>query len=154
MKPRRKPRKQSEVRDNAARQAAIAKEWGCDPRTVRNWEAEGAPLGDKAAMREWLEGRAKGNDELDAPDLKAAKLAKLLAETKRILFKLQTEQGEFTPNEVVDTLAAKWFGQVRSEFMALRSTAPTWAGLDAAQHEDAATEFVDAALERLGKFNA
>jgi hypothetical protein len=37
----------------------LAARWGTVRRTVRRWKKQGAPLGDDAAMRTWLSGRAK-----------------------------------------------------------------------------------------------
>ena len=37
--------------------ASLAAKYGCDRRTLRRWQAAGAPLEDLAAMLQWLDGR-------------------------------------------------------------------------------------------------
>jgi len=133
---------------------SLARRYKCSVQTVRNWLKAGAPLHSKPAMAEWLDSRHVANDELEPGDLKAAKLAKLKAETKRILFKLETERGGYTANDETTRIATVWAAQVRAELMSLLSEAPTWAGLDAPTLQDRAKSFVNGALGRLSTFHA
>lgn len=128
---------------------ALAKQFGCDEQTVRAWEKMGAPLDDADAMAEWLGARELRNDELEPADLKAAKLAKIKAETERIKFKLKVDRGDFTANAEVVRMFTLLGSETRSELMLLISEAPTWAGLSAAELQDKAKAFVHAALDRL-----
>lgn len=130
----------------------VAERLGCSIETVRNWEKEGAPITKPKELAKWLEGRKSGNDELEPSDLKEAKLAKIKAETKRIVFGLSVAKGEYTDNAEVARIAVAWSAQVRSEFMLLISEAPTWAGLDSPSLQDRAKSFVNGALGRLTNF--
>jgi hypothetical protein len=140
--------------EKTKRREALAAQYGCDPQTIQAWELAGAPLDDPDSMQSFLEDRQNANDELEPEDLKAAKLAKIKAETKRILFKLKVEQGSYTDNAEVDRMATAWAAQLRTELMSLLAVAPTWCGLDSAQLEDRARSYIDATLERLRSFNA
>lgn len=127
----------------------IAQEFSCSVETARNWEKEGAPIHDAEELREWLDGRKSGNDELEPADLKSAKLAKIKAETERIKFRLKVDRGDYTENAEVVRMFTLLGSETRSELMLLLSEAPTWAGLSAAELQDKARAFVHAALDRL-----
>jgi hypothetical protein len=101
-------------------------------------------------MAAWLEERGNiGSDELEPGDLKAAKLAKIKAETKRILFKLKVDEGDYTHNDEVTRMFVQDGAQTRAELMALLNEAPTWAGLAPAELQDKAMQFINGALSRL-----
>lgn len=72
--------------------AEYAKQFGCDPRTIRNWKAKGYPLDDLDAMEEIVAGQHRGPDgdstkEIDINSepttMEAAKLHRILWQIRK-----------------------------------------------------------------------
>jgi hypothetical protein len=67
--------------------------------TVRRWIGEGLDITDSAAVKSRVDAMASRSS---SPDFAAAKLAKITAETRRIEFAHQVEQGKFVAAYLIE----------------------------------------------------
>ena len=72
--------------------AALARQYGVGRETIRRWRDQGIDITDQKVMKAQVAGMAKGGS---SPDLAAARLEKIQAETARIKFAHEVEAGRF-----------------------------------------------------------
>ena len=129
--------------------AELAAKYGCDGRTLRRWQAAGAPLDDLAGMLIWLDARAvlpEGTEKVlpalrkaaktspppppskatpSSPDgeapgtLRAARLEKVRLESDKLRFQNECARGEWHLAADVVRLVTEWSGYFRAELEAL-----------------------------------
>jgi len=139
-----------------ATNATLAKHYKVSVSTIKSWLRRygSAVVRDAATLQDALEGQRSAKEITHGTPLAAARLAKVLAETEKLRFEMETQRGLWTRNDDVTRIASAWAAQVRAELMSLIPHLPTLAGLDPAALEDRAKQFVQSALARLQTFEA
>ena len=139
-----------------ATNAALAKHYKVSLSTVKSWLRRygSAVVRDGAKLQDALDGQRSAKEITHGTPLAAARLAKVLAETEKLRFEMETQRGLWTRNDEMTRIASAWAAQVRAELMAMIPHLPTLAGLDPAALEDRAKQFVHSALSRLQTFEA
>ena len=124
--------------------------------TIKSWLRRygSRTVRDPAKLGAALDGQRSAPELATGTPLAAARLAKVLAETEKLRFEMETQRGLWTRNDEVTRIASAWAAQVRAELMAMIPHLPTLAGLDPAALEDRAKQFVHSALSRLQTFEA
>ncbi len=124
--------------------------------TIKSWLRRygSAVVRDGAKLQDALDGQRSAKEITHGTPLAAARLAKVLAETEKLRFEMETQRGLWTRNDEMTRIASAWAAQVRAELMAMIPHLPTLAGLDPAALEDRAKQFVHSALARLQTFEA
>jgi hypothetical protein len=79
--------------------ASISRRTGAHRSTLEAWRAEGVDLHNEAALQARL---SRKRDAETSPTLAAAKLEKIKAETARIKFAHEVEQGKFVAGHLVE----------------------------------------------------
>ncbi len=139
-----------------ATNAALAKHYMVSVSTIKSWLRRygSATVRDPAKLQAALDGQRSAKEITHGTPLSAARLAKVLAETEKLRFEMETQRGLWTRNDEVTRIASAWAAQVRAELMAMIPHLPTLAGLDAATLEERGKQFVHSALARLQTFEA
>jgi hypothetical protein len=141
----------------------LAIKYRSDPRTIRRWRAEGAPLKDPGAMGDWLAqrrslppGTADAGVDVLGPGAKLqdAKIQKTILECKRLAHALAVEQGKFTANDQVYNDFTKAAAATRAELLRLKADAPTWSGLPEAEIERRLDAFINEACAHLSDLSS
>jgi hypothetical protein len=123
----------------------LAAKYRCSLRTIRSWRSLGAPFHAPAEMKVWLDARQRLPPALETKsgNIGQARLAKLNAETARILFELELRKGTYILLSEAKADAFTFSTKLRQQLESLRSVAPQWEGLPAYLIEKKAVEFID-----------
>ena len=121
--------------------------------TIKAWQRKGYPVRDFKRLQTALDAQRSAAEITPGTPLSAARLAKVVAETEKIRFELETQRGLWTRNDEMTRISTAWAARVRAEFMSLIPELPTLAGLDAATLEERGKQFVNGALSRLQTFS-
>jgi hypothetical protein len=79
--------------------SGVSRQHGIGRETVRRWIGEGLDIADDAAVKARVDHMANRSS---SPDIAAARLAKIQAETRRIDFAHEVEQGKFVAGHLVE----------------------------------------------------
>ena len=111
--------------------AALARQYGVGRETIRRWRDQGIDITDQKVMKAQVAGMAKGGS---SPDLAAARLEKIQAETARIKFAHEVEAGRFVCAATVKAEGAKIGQTIRAALSELtQSLPPQLGGRDATE---------------------
>ena len=145
-----------EFKLKTATNSQLATHYKVSVSTVKSWLRRygSAVVRDPAKLGAALDGQRSAPELATGTPLAAARLAKVLAETEKLRFEMETQRGLWTRNDEMTRIASAWAAQVRAELMAMIPHLPTLAGLDPAALEDRAKQFVHSALSRLQTFEA
>lgn len=127
-----------------AQDEELGRRYKCDPRTIRNYRKEGAPLDDPEAMAEWLaqrhsmpSGTAEALADYDSiSDLGEAKVARLIIQCKRDAHKLAVEQRQVIPMAEAQTAIVKLCTAFETAWDLAIEQIPNWIGLPKAKAQE------------------
>ncbi len=133
--------------------AYIAAEMGVNVSTVSRWAMQGMPRDSVEKARAWKAAKAAESAEISAhgpPNIAAARLEKIRAETERIKFRLLVDRNQFLPVDQIREEATTIGSVLVAELSALANDLPGHlAGLTEIQIRDRLLVRLDSLIEKI-----
>lgn len=133
--------------------AYLASEMGVNVSTVSRWAMQGMPRKSVEEAKAWREAKAAGSAEVSAqgpPNIAAARLEKLRAETERIKFRLLVDRNQFLPVDQIREEATTIGSVLVAELSTLTNDLPGHlAGLTEIEIRDRLLVRLDALIEKV-----
>jgi hypothetical protein len=143
------------TRDGAGRLilAYLAVEMGVNVSTVSRWAMQGMPRDSVEKARAWKAAKAAESADISAqgpPNIAAARLEKIRAETERIKFRLLVDRNQFLPVDQIREEATTIGSVLVAELSALANDLPGHlAGLTEIQIRDRLLVRLDSLIEKI-----